>query len=44
MEQVTFRLPSQQRERIDKHVEAGGYASRSEFVREAVRERLTDGE
>lgn len=43
MEQVTFRVPESQLEQIDGRVDRGDYASRSEWVREAIREQLTDG-
>jgi Arc/MetJ-type ribon-helix-helix transcriptional regulator len=43
MEQVTVRVPASQLDRVDEQVDRGDYASRSEWVRHAIREQLTEG-
>jgi len=40
MEKVSFRVPRSQLNSVDEQVEQGDYASRSEWVREAIREQL----
>lgn len=42
MPRITFRIPREQREVLDERVEAGEFPSRSEALREAVREFVDD--
>lgn len=44
MERITFRVPNDQYEDIEAVVDNGEYPSRSEFVREAVRDKLNGGD
>lgn len=44
MERITFRITPKQKEEIDALVESGEYPNRSEAIRAAVREMLTDDE
>jgi len=46
MERVTLRIPKQQIEEVEQMVETGEYPNRSEAIRSAVRDMLSeqDGE
>ena len=39
---VGVRMPKQLRKKIDQAVEKGLYTNRSDFVRNAIREKLTE--
>jgi len=42
--QVTVTMPERLKERADEQVQKRGYASRAEFIREAAREKLRQGD
>ena len=42
MERVTLRIPKQQIEEVEQMVETGEYPNRSEAIRSAVREMLSE--
>jgi len=42
MERVTLRIPKQQVEQVEQMVETGEYPNRSEAIRSAVREMLSE--
>jgi Arc/MetJ-type ribon-helix-helix transcriptional regulator len=42
MERVTLRIPKQQIEEVERMVETGEYPNRSEAIRSAVREMLSE--
>lgn len=42
MERVTLRIPKQQIEAVERMVETGEYPNRSEAIRHAVREMLSE--
>jgi antitoxin ParD1/3/4 len=42
MERVTLRIPKQQIEEVEQMVERGTYPNRSEAIRSAVREMLSE--
>ena len=42
MERVTLRIPKQQIEEVEQMVETGEYPNRSEAIRHAVREMLSE--
>lgn len=44
MERITFRITPTQKAEIDALVESGEYPNRSEAIRAAVREMVTDGD
>jgi Arc/MetJ-type ribon-helix-helix transcriptional regulator len=44
MERVTLRMPDEQIARVEALVETGAFPSRSEAIRQAVRELLADRE
>ena len=44
MERVTLRIPKQQIEEVEQMVETGEYPNRSEAIRSAVREMLSEQE
>jgi Arc/MetJ-type ribon-helix-helix transcriptional regulator len=44
MERVTLRIPKQQIEEVEQMVEHGQFPNRSEAIRSAVREMLSDRE
>jgi len=42
MERVTLRIPKQQIEEVEQMVDTGEYPNRSEAIRSAVREMLSE--
>jgi Arc/MetJ-type ribon-helix-helix transcriptional regulator len=44
MERVTLRIPKQQIEEVEQMVETGEFPNRSEAIRSAVREMLSEQE
>lgn len=42
MENINVKVPSSEIEKLDQVVEARGYPSRSELIREAIRDKLDD--
>jgi Arc/MetJ-type ribon-helix-helix transcriptional regulator len=44
MERVTLRIPKQQIEEVEQMVDTGEYPNRSEAIRSAVREMLSEAE
>ena len=42
MERVTLRIPKQQIEEVERMVETGEFPNRSEAIRSAVREMITE--
>ncbi|MFB6169580.1 MAG: ribbon-helix-helix domain-containing protein [Haloarculaceae archaeon] len=44
MERVTLRIPKQQIEEVERMVETGEFPNRSEAIRSAVREMLSEQE
>jgi Arc/MetJ-type ribon-helix-helix transcriptional regulator len=44
MERVTLRIPKQQIEEVEQMVETGEYPNRSEAIRSAVRDMLSEQE
>jgi antitoxin ParD1/3/4 len=42
MERVTLRIPKQQIEEVEQMVETGEYPNRSEAIRSAVRDMLSE--
>ena len=42
MERVTLRIPKQQIEEVERMVDTGEYPNRSEAIRSAVREMLSE--
>ncbi len=44
MERVTLRIPRQQIEEVERMVDTGEYPNRSEAIRSAVRDMLSEAE
>lgn len=44
MERITIRIPEKEVERVERIVEEGGFSTRSEAVRSAVRELVDEYE